>query len=107
MGGGGEGRDPTEVLQYKVNTLLTGRIGLGISDKKIIPRKTEYTEEMVISEGISVVPRNPSTEEEITRNSVPRNKNRSKLNNSVPNLSAEENKTRNSVPNHSAEENTT
>jgi hypothetical protein len=33
-------------------------LGLGISNKKIIPRKTEYTEQMVISDGITAVPRN-------------------------------------------------
>jgi hypothetical protein len=63
-------------------------IGLGISDKKIIPRKTELTEQMVISDGIPAVPRNknsrnsvpnPSAEEKTTRNFVPWNKNRSKL----------------------------
>ena len=36
---------------------ITG-LGLGISDKKIIPRKTESTEQMVISDGIPAVPRN-------------------------------------------------
>ncbi len=63
-------------------------IGLGISDKKIIPRKTELTEQMVISDGIPDVPRNrnsqnsvpnPSAEEKTTRNSVPWNKTRSIL----------------------------
>jgi hypothetical protein len=63
-------------------------VGLGISDKKIIPRKTELTEQLVISDGIPVVPRNrksrnsvpnPSAEEKITWNSVPKNKNKSKL----------------------------
>ncbi len=63
-------------------------LGLGISDKKIIPRKTELTEQLVISDGIPVVPRNrksrnsvpnPSAEEKITRNSVPKNQNKSKL----------------------------
>jgi hypothetical protein len=33
------------------------RLGVGISDKKIIPRKTEETEQMVISDGIPTVPR--------------------------------------------------
>ncbi len=42
------------------------RVGLGISDKKIIPRKTELTEELVISDGIPAVPRNRNS-----RNSVP------------------------------------
>ncbi len=64
------------------------RLGLGISDKKIIPRKTEVTEQMVISDGIPAVPRNrnarnsvpnPSAEEKKVRNSVPLNKNISKL----------------------------
>ncbi len=63
-------------------------VGLGISDKKIIPRKTELTEQMVISDGIPAVPRNrnsrnsvpnPSVEEKTTRNSVPWIKNRSML----------------------------
>jgi hypothetical protein len=63
-------------------------VGLGIPDKKIIPRKTELTEQMVISDEILAVPRNrnsrnsvpnPSAEEKTTRNSVPRNSNRSKL----------------------------
>ena len=63
-------------------------LGLGISDKKIIPRKTELTKQMVISDGIPAVPRNrisrnsdpnPSAEEKTSRNSVPRNRNRSKL----------------------------
>ncbi len=62
---------------------------------------------MVISDGIPAVPRNrkprnsvpnPSAEEKTTRNSVPLNKNKSKLSNSLPNTSAEENTTRNSVP---------
>jgi hypothetical protein len=123
--------------------LIRLRIGLGISDKKIIPRKTELTEQLVISHGILAVPRNrisrnsvpnPSAEEktsrnsvprnrnrsklsevpsepfsgrETTRNSVPRNRNRSKLSESLPNLLVEEKTTRNSVPNHSAEEKTT
>ncbi len=60
------------------------RVGLGISDKKIIPRKTEQTEQLVISDGIPAVPRNrnsrnsvpnPSAEEKTTRNSVLGNKN--------------------------------
>ncbi len=42
------------------------RVGLGISDKKIIPRKTEQNEQMVISDGIPAVPRNRKP-----RNSVP------------------------------------
>ena len=51
--------------------------------KKIIPRKTELTEQMVISDGIPAVPRNkksrnsvpnPSAEEKTSRNSVPWNK---------------------------------
>jgi hypothetical protein len=63
-------------------------IGLGISDKKIIPRKTELTEQMVISDGNPAVPRNrhsrnsvpnPSAEEKTMRNSVPWIKNRSML----------------------------
>jgi hypothetical protein len=33
-------------------------IGLGISDKKTIPRKTEETEQIAISDGIPAVPRN-------------------------------------------------
>jgi hypothetical protein len=33
-------------------------LGLAISDKKIIPRKTEYTEQLVCSGGIPAVPRN-------------------------------------------------
>jgi hypothetical protein len=33
-------------------------LGLAISDKKIIPRKTEYTEQLVYSGGILAVPRN-------------------------------------------------
>ncbi len=64
------------------------KVGLEISDKKIIPRKTEQTEQMVISDGIPAVPRNrnsrnsvpnPSAEEKTVRNSVPLNKNISKL----------------------------
>ncbi len=78
---------------------------MGISDKKIIPRKTELTEQLVISDGIPVVPRNrksrnsvpnPSAEEKIARNSVPWSKIESNSHNSVPNPSAEENTTRNS-----------
>jgi hypothetical protein len=61
---------------------------VGISDKKIIPRKAEDTEQMLISDGIPAVPRNrnlrnsvpnPSAEEKTTRISVPWNKNRSIL----------------------------
>jgi hypothetical protein len=33
-------------------------VGLGISDKKIIPRKTELTEQLVTSDGIPAVLRN-------------------------------------------------
>jgi hypothetical protein len=71
-----------------VNIVEGFRLGLGISDKKIIPRKTELTEQMVISDGIPAVPRNrnsrnsipnPSAEEKTTGNSVPWNKNRSIL----------------------------
>ncbi len=81
-------------------------LGLGISDKIIIPRKTELTEQTVISDGIPAVPRNrnsrnsvpnPSAEEKTTRNSVPWIKNRSMLTESVPNPSAEEKITRNSI----------
>ncbi len=78
---------------YLLGNLSAGSVsqtclGLGFSDKKIIPRKTEQTEQMVTSDGIPVVPRNrktrnsvpnPSEEEKITRNSVPWNQNRSKL----------------------------
>ncbi len=46
--------------------LFTSELGLGISDKKIIPWKTELTEQMVISNGIPAVPRNRNS-----RNSVP------------------------------------
>jgi hypothetical protein len=52
-----------------MNLIVSGvavQVGLGISDKKIIPRKTELTEELVISDGIPAVPRN-----RISRNSVP------------------------------------
>jgi hypothetical protein len=76
------------VLLVLLAYLMLSELGLGISDKKIIPRKTELTEQMVISVGIPVVPRN--------RNSR----------NSVPNPSAEEKTSRNSVPNPSAEEKT-
>ncbi len=41
---------------------------------------------------------NPSAEEKTTRNSVPWNKNRSKLSNSVPNPFPEDKTTQNSVP---------
>jgi hypothetical protein len=34
------------------------KLGLGISDKNIIRRKTEETEQLVISDGILAVPRN-------------------------------------------------
>ncbi len=44
---------------------ILAQVGLGISDKKIIPRKTELTEQMVISDGIPAVPGN-----RISRNSV-------------------------------------
>ncbi len=76
--------------------------------QKIIPRKTELTEQMVISDGIPAVPRNknfrnsvpnPSAEERRTRNSVPLNKKiEAKCRYSLPNPSAEEKTTRNSVP---------
>jgi hypothetical protein len=65
---------------YKLDQKVWYQLGLGFSDKKIIPRKTELTEQMVISDGIPVVPRkrksrnsvpNPSAEEKTTRNSVP------------------------------------
>ncbi len=65
---------------FIVSTVLDRQLGLGISDKKIIPRKTEQTEQMVISDGIPVVPRNRNCR------------------NSVPNPSAEEKTSRNSVP---------
>ena len=78
------------------------RLGLGISDKKIIPRKTEQTEQMVISDGIPDVPRKRKT-----RNPFRGTKIEANSHNSVPNPSAEEKTTRNSIPNHSAEENTT
>jgi hypothetical protein len=61
---------------------------VGNLQQKIIPRKTELTEQMVISVGIPAVPRNrnsrnsvpnPSAEETTSRNSVPWNRNRSKL----------------------------
>jgi hypothetical protein len=34
------------------------QLGFGISDKKIIPRKTQLMEQMFISDGIPAVPRN-------------------------------------------------
>jgi hypothetical protein len=77
-----------KTLQYCCSLPNGARVGLGISDKKIIPRKTELTEQMVISDGIPAIPRNrnsrnsgpnPSAEEKTSRNSVPRNSNRSKL----------------------------
>jgi hypothetical protein len=61
---------------------------LGIFDKKIIPRKTEWTEKWFISEGIPVVPGNRKLPEfrskffrgrEKTQNSVLWNTTRSKL----------------------------
>jgi hypothetical protein len=36
----------------KLHLYKCTRLGLGISDKKIIPRKTELTEQMVISDGM-------------------------------------------------------
>ena len=119
-------------------------IGLGISDKKnnsaedaidgtngYFPRNYGCSAERKLSEFRSEL----SSEEKKTRNSVPLNKNRSKLSefpserfsgreknsefrsvalkkeeysrNSLPNPSAEEKKTRNSVPSHTAEEKTT
>ncbi len=87
-------------------------VGLAISNKKIIPRKTEQTEQLVCSGGIPAVPRNRklsefcSAEEKNVRNSVPWEKHRSKLSefhcepfSGINNW--------NSVPNHSAEEKTT
>ncbi len=83
------------------------QLGLGISNKKIIPRKTEHTEQMVISDGIPAVPRkrnsrnsvpNPSVEEKTTRNSVPWTKNRSKIS-KFPSEPLQRKRTpRNSVP---------
>jgi hypothetical protein len=82
-------------------------IGLGISDKKIIPRKTELTEQMVISDGIPTVPRNrnsrnsvpnPSAEEKTTRNSVPWSKNRSKVSGFRSESFRERANSRNSLP---------
>ncbi len=82
-------------------------LGLGISDKKIIPRKTELTEQMVIYDGIPAVPRNrisrnsvpnPSAEEKTSRNSVPRNRNRSKLSEFPSEHFSGRETTRNSVP---------
>jgi hypothetical protein len=64
-------------------------LGLAISDKKIIPRKTEKAEKLVYSDGIPPVPRNAknlgipfrnhSAEEKNARNSVPWNKLEAKL----------------------------
>jgi hypothetical protein len=42
---------------------VTPVLGLGISDTKIIPRKTEETEQMIISDGIPAVPRNRNLSE--------------------------------------------
>jgi hypothetical protein len=47
----------SELLVYTI------QLGLGISDKKIILRKTESTEEMAISDGIPAVPRNRNLSE--------------------------------------------
>jgi hypothetical protein len=66
---------------------------------KIIPWKTEQTEQMVISDGIPDVPRkfffrnsvpNSSAEEKTTPSSVPWNKKKANSHNYVPNPSAEE-----------------
>ncbi len=63
-------------------------LGLAISDKKIIPRKTEYTKQKVIADGIPAVPRNRKlsgfilsypAEEKNARNPILLNRNRSKL----------------------------
>ncbi len=72
------------------------RLGLGISGNKIVPRKTESTEQM----GTGVFPTEFRLfrETENSRNSVLLNKNISNSRNSVPNPSAEEKTTRNSVP---------
>jgi hypothetical protein len=110
------------------NWITMSVLGLGISDKKIIPRKTELTEQMVISDGIPAVLRNrisrkrkhlgiPFRGTEIeanSRNSIPKPSAEDKQlgipfrgteieansQHSLPNLSAEEKTTRNSVPNH-------
>ncbi len=83
------------------------QLGLGISDKKIIPRKTELTEQMVISNGIQAVPRNrisrnsvpnPSAEEKTSRNFIPRNRNRSKLSEFPSETFSRRETTGNSVP---------
>ncbi len=104
--------------------LATARVGN--FRQKIIPRKTEQTEQRVISVGIPAVPRNrksrnsvpnPSAEEKRTRNSVPLNK-KQKQSLEFPFRSLQrkrkqlgipfrgtniEANSRNSVPNHSAE----
>jgi hypothetical protein len=75
-------------VDYLILRVGGRRVGLGISPKKRIPRKTELTEQMVISDRIPAVPRNRnswysvpnhSVEEKTTRNSVPWNKTRSIL----------------------------
>ena len=45
-----------------VGTLCSG-LGLAISDKKIIPRKTEKAKKLVYSDGIPTVPRNAKISE--------------------------------------------
>jgi hypothetical protein len=81
---------------------------LAISDKKIIPRKTELAEKLVYSDGIPPVPRNAKISE-FRSEPIPRERKmlgipyrgtkfKQNSRNFVPNHSAEEKTTRNSVP---------
>ncbi len=84
-----------------------GEYGVGNFRQKIIPRKTELTEQLVCSGGIPTVPRNRKLSEfrsEPLRRSkmfgilYSETKIEANTRNSVPNHSAEEKPTRNSVP---------
>ena len=75
-------------------------LGLGISNKKAIPRNTEYTEQMVISDGIPVVLRNRKLSEFLSEPFCGRGNN-SEFRSIGTKIQAN---SRKSVPNPSAEE---